>query len=269
VYKKIAFRFGEKWHLQMSENPFAGEYDSTGMPEMPKDMGKPKVVTSTTTKSVSKAARIEELKAKEAKLLERQKQLQEAKADTYHLPNWPTQYPLIYIDIENDIPSAARKCVNLAVTGFLCVFSSCLLNVIAVLSVTGLVQYSKINALVFAIIQGIATMYVIINISFKRLYDSCRKSDIPFTWTMIQFCFVGWCVYRFIGFPTSGSVGLATFLDLLAKDSGFISRTIAFLNTCLSGGATFYEFRVLMESQKYQKVSGRNDEEKLSPETPL
>jgi len=101
-------------------------------------------------------------------------------------------------------------------------------------------------------------MYVVYNLSFQKLYTCCKKSDIPFSWVMTQFFAVGWMVYLTIGFPNSGSVGLATLLDLLAKSRRKFGMLIAFINTLLIGIATLFEFVTLYRAQEYQKVSGND-----------
>jgi hypothetical protein len=71
---------------------------------------------------------------------------------------------------------------------------------------------------------------------------------------------VGWSVYLTIGFPDSGCVGLATFLDLLAKSKFKFSMLVAFLNTIFIASAAFFQFLTLYKAQAYQKVSGQDDE---------
>ena len=211
-----------------------------------------------------KKAKMDLLKAREAELLRRQQQIKETKSETFHLPNWPSKYPLIYVDLENDIPPAAHSTINNSLYGLINIIIYSFLNTITVLSITGISQYPKLNNFIFATIQGIATVYYTINYSYQKIYDSCKKHDVPFTWTIIQFSLIGWCIYRTIGFPSSGSVGIALFLDLLAKDSKTFSRFLALINTGLSCSATYFQFKVLMEAQKYQKISGRDDEKVLN-----
>jgi hypothetical protein len=67
-------------------------------------------------------------------------------------------------------------------------------------------------------------------------------------------------VYLSIGFPDSGCVGLATFLDLLAKSKSTFSMVVAAVNTALIVAAAFLEFVTLYRAQAYQKVSGQEDE---------
>jgi hypothetical protein len=95
-----------------------------------------------------------------------------------------------------------------------------------------------------------------ISICFDKLYLGCKKRDIPFSFITWQFVLIGWLGYLTIGFPNSGSVGFATFIDLVAKSKSVWSKFISFL-TALSLAVLFFaEILVLQQAQKYQKVSG-------------
>ena len=177
---------------------------------------------------------------------------------------------MVRYNLENDLPPSSWHTVKYSVNGLLAVSVACFINVFSVLSVSGLSNYNKPSALIFSIIQGFATSYVCINFSYNGIYDACKKRDVPFKWIIIQFCFIGWCAYRLVGFPSSGSVGFAVLLDMLANDSGTFGRLMAFVNSVLSGLALYFEVKTLMEAQKYQKVSGKNDDEdKLNPPTQI
>ena len=140
---------------------------------------------------------------------------------------------------------------------------SAIFNIFAVLSVSGLPTYPKVRCFIFAIIQGFATVYVLINYSYEKLYISCKKHDIPFSWTTIEFMIIAWLVYLAIGFPSSGNVGLATFLDLVAKSNSGFAVFMAFINMGLICGAAATQFLCLMKAQAYQKVSGNDDTDNL------
>lgn len=269
----------------MGENPFAyDDFDQAELPvlqsekekeakkiETPQVSPQPAPIAKETQKpakplSGDKMSKLEQLKAREAELLRRQSEIKNQTAEALLAPNWPSQYPIIRYDLENDLTPSARPTVKFAFYGLLSVVGACIFNILAILSVTGLKDYSKPSALIFGIIQGIATLYVVINFSYTGIYEACKKKDVSFKWIIIQFCFIAWCGYRTIGFPSSGSVGIAVLLDLLANDSNGFSRFIALLNSVISGAALYFELKTLMEAQKYQKISGKNeDEDKLSP----
>ncbi|EAY17154.1 hypothetical protein TVAG_303730 [Trichomonas vaginalis G3] len=253
----------------MAENPFA--YDGYDQAELPEFSTEPPAHQTNTTHSItsnpqlSKKAKLEQLKAREAELLKKQDQLKVQAAEVTLVPNWPSFYPIVRYNIDNDLSASAKPTVQNAFYGLVSISIACFVNVLAVLLVTGLSQYSKTSALVFAIIQGFATVYVGLNFSYMGIYEACKRRDVPFRWTIYQFCFVGWCGYRTVGFPNSGSVGFAVLLDLIANNSKGLSKFIAFINSALSAVALYFEIRAMVEAQKYQKVSGRVDEVALNP----
>ena len=255
----------------MSENPFAYDnYDQAELPVLMSDSSHSRPVSQpgpspSPKEKAGKFSKLEQLKAREAELLRRQNEIKAQIDDVFLRPNWPQSYPVIRYDVENDIPQTGRDTVKYAFYGLISIACSCLFNVIAVLSVSGLKSYNKSSAFVFAIIQGLATLYVGFNFSYSGIYEACRKRDIPFKTIIIQFCFIGWSGYRLIGFPSSGCVGIAVLLDLLANDSSGLSKLCAFVNSALSGATLYFELKTLMEAQKFQKVSGKNDESPLNP----
>ena len=111
----------------------------------------------------------------------------------------------------------------------------------------------------FSLIYAFLNGYLTISICFSKLYNACRKRDIPFSFLLFQFALIGFLLYQFVGFPNSGSIGLATFLDLIAKSTSGWSKFIAFLNTCAVMSSVIIQVIVLQQSQKYQKVSGVDD----------
>lgn len=234
-----------------SENPFRGDFEdepdfSTHIP----------TTNQTSSIPISKQSRLEQLKAREAELLEKQRQLSEKREEVYKSPNFPKWYPVIYVNIEEDIPPSARECVKYSLWGLMALTAATLFNILAVISVSGLPTYPKVRCFIFSLIQGFGLVYCTLHYSFEKLYDACKKRNIPFSFTVTQFALIACCVYLTIGFPDSGSVGLATFLDLVAKSNSFLSTLIALINTCLIGAGTFCEFVTLMRSQAYQRVSG-------------
>ncbi|OHT03123.1 hypothetical protein TRFO_06771 [Tritrichomonas foetus] len=251
----------------MSDNPFQNDADD----EMPQFT---KPTTTTTSASITssvpaagssqyKLSKLEQLRAREAELLRRQQEIQGVRAEIVPEPNYPPFYPIIVYNPDTDIPTAAKSCVTFCLYGLMAMIAAAMFNVLAVLSVSGLPTYPKVRCFIFSIIQGFATVYVILHYSFEKLYSNCKKHDVPFMWTIIQFIIIGWLIYLTIGFPTSGSVGLATFLDLVAKSNSGFSIFMAFINMILTGAATGCQFLALMKAQAYQKISGHDDTDKL------
>lgn len=201
--------------------------------------------------------------AKERALLEKQEQLNQAREEIGRKSNWPKCLPIIYLDIESDIPSSARSLVKFSLCGMFINIISNILNVTAVCSVKGLPDYDHVSNIIFSIIQCIASILLAYSFCFRKLYTSCNHHDIPFFWLICQFVFLLWIIYQFVGFPSSGAAGLATFLDLLTKSNSQWSKISSGLNTIIFLISGVIEFCVLAKALKYQKVSGL--EEPLQP----
>lgn len=257
----------------MGENPFGEVYDDIELPEFSykeyptsPQTAKPTVVSNITdipkfdptTLPLDKKARLEVLKAREAELLQKQRQLEASTSVYTNPPNWPKLFPLIHYDPENDLPKGSRHTIQLAIYLMISYNIFVIFNLFAIISIR-MKDYKKLSNFTFACIEGVAGAYVNLNYIYAVLYPACQRRDIPFKWTIYMFCFIGWLGYLAIGFPTSGSVGLATFLDVLSKSSSGFSKFIAFINSCLAVCSVVLGFLVLSAAQAYQKVSG-NDE---------
>lgn len=245
----------------MSENPFQEEGDQE-MPDF-SNLQQKNLSSTSSSQSPSKLSKLEQLRAREAELLRRQQDIQGRRIEISPDANFPPFYPLVVYNLQDDIPSSAQLCVKYNLYSLLLMTCAAIFNVLAVLCVSGLPTYPKVRCFIFSIIQGFATFYVLLHYSYEKLYASCKKRDIPFSWTIISFLIIAWMIYLTIGFPTSGSVGLATFLDLVAKSNSGFSVFIAFINMLLTGAATGFQFLCLMKAQAYQKVSGTEDTDKL------
>jgi hypothetical protein len=238
----------------MSDNP--SQIDGT---DEPPTLAPASSQQPTPFDSLGKTSKLDSLRIPEAELLERQQRLNDAHVEILHVPNYPHFYPLIIFDLQRDIPPRAHSALTSATYGLAALGCSVSFNILAILCVRGLPLFHHVRSLIFGLIQGFGTVYVVFNYSFVRLYTACAKHDIPFSWVVVQFAIVGWAVYLSFGFPNSGSVGLATFLDLLAKSPSALSHFMAAINTGLILTAAFFEFVTLYRAQAYRKVSGQDD----------
>ncbi|OHS93943.1 hypothetical protein TRFO_39875 [Tritrichomonas foetus] len=245
--------------LENAPNPFQlqdeNDFDGTI------NLDEAKSATIHTPLNNSKEAEIARLQAREAELLARQKRIQDGQFDgnTSNKPTWPPYVPFLHIDLENEIPAAAHNCIKFAKIGVLLCIGQALINIIASCSISGLPSYSHASGIVWSFIFAFLNGYLTISVNFSRLYSSCRAHDIPFSFLLFQFVLIGFLVYQLIGFPNSGSVGFATFLDLIAKSKSGWSKFISFFNTILILSCAVVQFIVLQQSQKYQKVSGHDE----------
>ena len=269
----------------MGENPFQDQAEDIEIPEFDEPPKQVKADTQSTQKSsqysqqtnqtnqnnnnssslsskqytADKRAKLEALRQREAELLEKKKKIEQATSEMTPQPNFPSFFPLIRYNPEEDLPPASHKCVSSAMKMLAFLTAASCFNIIAILFVSGLRNYQKIRCFIFGCIQGFAAVYLALNFSYNLLYMSCRKRDIPFKWTIYQFLLVAWCIYITLGFPTSGSVGIATMLDIIANSAPFYSTLFAIINTGLAGAATAFSMFTLSKAQAYQKVSGQED----------
>lgn len=242
----------------MSDNPFQADISDSD-PNFSDPVQK-------TEYSASKQSKLEQLKAREAELLKRQSELENLRSEVMPTPNFPSFYPVVMYNLDRDIPESAQPAIKNSLFGLFSATIMSVFNLLAIASVTGLKNYKHVRSMTFGIIQGFATVYILLTQSYNKLYISCKKKDIPFRWIVVQFMLIAWSIYLTIGFPTSGSVGLATLLDLIAKSKNGFSIFMGIINTALCGVNTYFQFTTLYRAQAYQKVSGNINtiEEKIN-----
>ena len=200
------------------------------------------------------AEKYRRLKLREQELIQRQQELR-ASQDTTKL-NWPPCFPfLLHLDY-TEIPQAAKRCIEAAVAGVCIVLVQSLLNIFASGFVTGLKNYSRVKSVIFAIIFGLLSSYITVSVCWTKLYSGCVKHDVPFSFIVWQFVLIGWTIYLAVGFPNSGSVGVATFIDLIAKSTSVLAKVFAGFNMVALFAMLATQIVVLQQAQKYQKVSG-------------
>jgi hypothetical protein len=213
------------------------------------------------------------LQAREAALLRRQQQMQEFDSlpPAVAGPNWPPYISFLYVDMSADIPPAARSLIKVALFGVILVICQSAINIVACCSIRGLGTHNYVKSLIFGVIFAIMTTYLTISICFERLYKACKTHDVPFSYVTWQFVLIGWTGYLAVGFPNSGSVGFATFIDLVAKSPSTWSKLIAFVNSLALLISFFTQIIVMRKAQNYQKVSGipENLQTILNPRDPI
>jgi hypothetical protein len=75
-----------------------------------------------------------------------------------------------------------------------------------------------------------------------------------------QFVIIAWLVYVALGFPDSGSVGWATFVNLVARPTSWFSKLVVGINTVLIILVIFLQLETLYLAHIYQKVIHQNRE---------
>lgn len=261
----------------MSDNPFADDIADVELPMIQDEPPKPKA-KATSSSSSNKNLSPEELKKRFEELKERERQLAKRREEAVQQRpgdgpklNWPSFFPILRYDPESDLAPAARKCVKTSLIGLCLFIVESIWNVVCVFSSTKLKNYPFPKCIVFSIIFGIVGFFLILNFGYNKLYIACFKRDIPVSFTICQFLIIAWCAYLTVGLPDSGSVGIAVFLDLIAKKCGFWPIFAGFINILLLAAMDVAQFFTLIHSQNYQKVSGAENpvDEQTTPETPL
>lgn len=195
------------------------------------------------------------LRQRKEELLRRKEDAERTIGEALTGENWPSFFPLLRYAPEQDLPPSAHSSAKRSLIAFLAACGSSLLNFIAVLCVSGLKDYPKAKNIVYSLLQGAGGVYLVYTFTYKKLYIACVAHDIPVSWSFINFALMAWFIYLFVGLPASGSVGLATTLDLAAAKKWF-AFTMGILNTAGIGVVIFFVFVTLAAAQQYQKVSG-------------
>jgi hypothetical protein len=253
--------------MESVPNPFQADDD----PEPGRFIDPDRITAYAPSAGASLDDRYRLLQAREAALLRRQQQLQDAPAaaPAARRPNWPPYVSFLYVDLNADIPRAARATVKAALVGVAVAIGQSVVNLIASFSATfGLSTHKYVRAIIMAVIFALVTCYLTIAICFPRLYKACKEHDVPFSFITWQFVLIGWTAYLCAGFPNSGSAGFATFIDLIAKSPSVWPTLIAGINTFALVASLVIQIVVMTGAQKYQKISGvpENMQPMVTPE---
>jgi hypothetical protein len=240
--------------MESVPNPFQGE---EGL-EPETFLGSDRITAYSPSADASLDDRYRLLQAREAALLRRQQQLQEAPTQPpgARAPNWPPYISFLYVDLNADIPEPARATVKAALFGVIVAIVQSVLNIIANFSITDLETHKYVKSIIFAIIFALVTCYLTIAICFARLYKACKEHDVPFSFVTWQFVLIGWTGYLCVGFPSSGSAAFATFIDLISRSESAWEKAISCINTIALLTLLITQIVVMTGAQKYQKVSG-------------
>lgn len=248
----------------MSDNPFQDDLEFNDVPDFDKSThSTTKSKTEMTLKDISsitdKNLKYQQLKAREAELLDRKRMLENSINETKLVNNWPHFYPLLRFEPLIDLPRGSVKCVESSLYNLVGVTVSSMFNFLSVLCMISLPDYDILKCLIYSLLQGYAFFYFVYNYGYLTLYSACRKHDIPFRFILYQIFICCVCTYFLLGFPDSGCVGIATMLDSFAKLDSFFPKMIAFMNTSLLAVNLYFSIRTLYASQEYQKVSGNDN----------
>ncbi|KAJ3329477.1 hypothetical protein HDU76_007822, partial [Blyttiomyces sp. JEL0837] len=180
--------------------------------------------------AASSAALPPELKSKEEELRRREEELERReqglrqqedamRSSGFKVPNWPPFYPLIYHDIDDEVPEDLRPTVRRIYYFWLGTVGQLILNMIACLAL--LISHATTSG---ASDFGISLIYcfTITAMSFYLWYRPvyvafCKDSSLFFyIFLLFEGFHVLYAGYMAVGLPGSGSAGLINFIAVLS-----------------------------------------------------
>ncbi|KAI9594650.1 scamp family-domain-containing protein, partial [Syncephalis fuscata] len=191
-----------------------------------------------------------ELRRREQELAEREHRLrEEAEAirnapGVLRPPNFPFFYPLIYLDIDVEIPESERSIVRLLFRSWLATVGTLLWNAIACF----LILVSHANGVTTGASDfGVAFMYcfTITAASFflwyRPIYNGYMKERSMYYYIFFIFngFHIGFQYYMTIGIPSSGSAGIINTISMMS-DGKVVASIFGIIASVLWGvGGTF------------------------------
>ncbi|KAI8610106.1 scamp family-domain-containing protein [Chytriomyces sp. MP71] len=210
-----------------------------------------------------------ELRRKEAELLEREAQLKENERNSNlsRLPNFPYCWPVMYHNINVDIPRSNRRIMIWMYRSWLFCFICLFVNIVASLAVmlshpTGVTSAARDFgvSIVYAVGIAITSFYL----WYRPVYNAFMKeSSMYFNF---YFFFGGWHVlfdfYMALGIPGSGSAGIIYAMSLLSDDSskfaGGVMCIVAAILWIMTGLMSLYMYR---QAHWHYRIKGLTTDE--------
>lgn len=231
-------------HHGLDANPFADPsvqgalgshavYDESGPTSVGYDLNHsaafnqpPSLATTSTVVSGrgdDTAARLAEIRRKEAELEQRERNLgtREEQVKNYGKNNWPPFYPIFYHDIDQEVPPEKRADVTTIYRGWLFLVAVLAWNLLT----TVFLLTSGASGGGSDLGSGIFYLPVITILSFllwyRPVYNAYAKEHSIFY--LLYFVFGGFhvlfCFYMLIGIPATGSAGLINTISAFGRGS--------------------------------------------------
>jgi len=171
----------------------------------------------------SAGSRMEEIRRREAELAERERNLgqREQHVKDYGRNNWPPFFPLIFHDIDTEIPEESKPTVLLLYRVWLFLILTLIVNLVG----TILLLTSGQNDGGKDLGSGITYLPIIGITSFllwyRPFYNAYMKEWALFYYIFFLFAgfHIAYCVYMVIGIPATGSAGLINTIRAFASGS--------------------------------------------------
>ncbi|PWZ00169.1 scamp-domain-containing protein [Testicularia cyperi] len=201
--------------------------------------------------SRSDANRMEELRRREEDIARRERELEARAAhiQKHGRNNWPFFYPLIYHDIEAEIPPDNQLIVQHLYKLWLLLVLSLIVNMIACifLLLQGAYDGGK------DMISGVVYLPVITVASFvlwyRPIYNGLMKNNALFFYIYFIFCgfHIAFSLYMVIGIPSTGSAGLINTIQSYSEGKlvAAILGTVATVGLALQGLGNMWYYRMI------------------------
>ncbi|KAJ3207800.1 hypothetical protein HDU67_007212 [Dinochytrium kinnereticum] len=180
------------------------------------DFGSASSAPATSAAARSLAAKEEELKKREEELAAREQALREhqenLRSHGLNLPNWPPFYPLIYHNIQDEIPETSRPLMTRIYRYWLATIGVFFVNMIGCLSL--LISHSTYYgasdfgiSLIYFFTMSALSFYL----WYRPAYWAFQKDSALFFWFHFLFA-----AYMSVGLPGSGSGGIINMITVLS-----------------------------------------------------
>ncbi|GAA99048.1 uncharacterized protein L969DRAFT_54729 [Mixia osmundae IAM 14324] len=217
--------------------------------------------TQTRPSGSDTARRLEEIKRREAELAERESHLEQRQEHIriHGRNNWPFFYPLIFHDIDQEIPKESRATVLTMYRIWLLLLVVLVLNLVGCILLLVAGQPDGIHDLIGAITYIIFIPPLSFLLWYRVLYNALQKELSVYYY--VFFFFGGWhalfSIYMLLGIRSTGSAGLLNTI-LALTDVKIVSGIFGVLATAgwalETGGIVFEYLRIL----KHHRTKGHS-----------
>ncbi|KAJ3023385.1 UNVERIFIED_CONTAM: hypothetical protein HDU68_008636 [Siphonaria sp. JEL0065] len=219
---------------------------------------------STSTATADLAAKEAELRRREEALAAREQnvQSQEAalRAHGLHPPNWPPFYPLIYHDIDTEVPAASRPTITKIYKYWLATCGVLAINLVGTLAI--LASHSTTTggsdfggALIYCFTISALSFFA----WYRPIYTAFSKDSSLFFYIFLLFegLHILFAAYMTVGLPGSGSAGIINLLQVLT-DGKYVSAAFCILSTAAWGFDALFGFWLWVEVNQHVKRGGHS-----------
>jgi len=247
----------------MAENPFADRLDNSDPFKDPanqpgsyleeEDLQTPRLgyAANQSNRTDDTAQRLEEIRRREAELSSREQALntREEHVKNYGKKNFPPFYPLIFWDIEAEIPEESKIVVRTLYRLWLLLLLTLIINLVGciLLLVSGQEDGAKD--------MGAAIMYLpVISVTsfllwLRPVYNAYMKEHAFFYYFFFLFggFHIAFCIYMVVGIPSTGSAGLINMIHAWATGSIVtgVFGVIATVGWVLETLGMLFEYRLI------------------------